>query len=310
MLYHHSHQHRKRDAFRYTGQYFDTESGTYYLRARYYNPATGRFTQQDAWANANRGDPLGLNLYCYCFGNPVRYFDPSGRTAKDVVAGVVFALDDNVLDSTSRWLLSTVLGISDRYSWDDASDYYLGRVIGDVISMAIGIGSSVAGIIDIIKAILEGAAITVSTGGVGAVVGVSVAVGEIAVGVALVAEGETATEAALHSLLDDYGKYSSANTSIPSEYQQLFENKREHIFSDKHKNKGIMQLGDSEEDIFMQIIRVINKNSAQWAEGSNEIRTVINGTETTIRFFIKNGNLINVDAYVGYSGRALGNLIP
>lgn len=25
--------------FRYTGQYFDFESGTYYLRARYYNPA-------------------------------------------------------------------------------------------------------------------------------------------------------------------------------------------------------------------------------------------------------------------------------
>jgi RHS repeat-associated protein len=33
--------------FRYCGQYFNTESGTYYLRARYYNPANGRFTQQD-----------------------------------------------------------------------------------------------------------------------------------------------------------------------------------------------------------------------------------------------------------------------
>jgi len=71
------------NAFRYAGQYFDTESGTYYLRARYYNPNTGRFTQQDAWANANRGDPLGLNLYCYCNGNPVRYFDPWGQKPGD-----------------------------------------------------------------------------------------------------------------------------------------------------------------------------------------------------------------------------------
>ena len=33
--------------FRYCGEYYDRESGTYYLRARYYNPATGRFTQED-----------------------------------------------------------------------------------------------------------------------------------------------------------------------------------------------------------------------------------------------------------------------
>ena len=33
--------------FRYAGQYFDTETGTYYLRARYYSPALGRFTQQE-----------------------------------------------------------------------------------------------------------------------------------------------------------------------------------------------------------------------------------------------------------------------
>ena len=35
--------------FRYAGQYFDSETGTYYLRARYYSPALGRFTQQDDW---------------------------------------------------------------------------------------------------------------------------------------------------------------------------------------------------------------------------------------------------------------------
>jgi len=67
--------------FRYCGEYFDAESGTIYLRARYYDPAIGRFTQQDAWEFANPGDPLSLNLYIYCYSNPVFYIDPSGNIA-------------------------------------------------------------------------------------------------------------------------------------------------------------------------------------------------------------------------------------
>ncbi|MBD5455805.1 MAG: hypothetical protein HDR23_04930 [Lachnospiraceae bacterium] len=55
----------------YTGQQYDQETGQYYLRARYYNPAVGRFTQEDTY----RGD--GLNLYAYCKNNPVLYYDPS-----------------------------------------------------------------------------------------------------------------------------------------------------------------------------------------------------------------------------------------
>ncbi len=60
--------------FRYCGQYFDTESGTYYLRARYYDPALGRFTSEDP-ANA------GLNWYTYCNCNPISYIDPFGLDA-------------------------------------------------------------------------------------------------------------------------------------------------------------------------------------------------------------------------------------
>ena len=58
--------------FLYTGQQYDRETGQYYLRARYYHPEIGRFTQEDTY----RGD--GLNLYAYCGNNPVMYYDPSG----------------------------------------------------------------------------------------------------------------------------------------------------------------------------------------------------------------------------------------
>ena len=67
--------------FLYCGEYYDAETKTYYLRARYYNPANGRFTQQDAWSFMDASDPLSLNLYTYCCNNPVMYVDPSGHDA-------------------------------------------------------------------------------------------------------------------------------------------------------------------------------------------------------------------------------------
>ena len=55
----------------YNGQYTDKETGLIYLRNRYYDPETGRFTQEDPVMD-------GLNWYAYCGNNPVNFFDPSG----------------------------------------------------------------------------------------------------------------------------------------------------------------------------------------------------------------------------------------
>jgi len=57
--------------FRYCGEYWDSETGTVYLRARYYSPRLGRFTTEDPV-----GD--GLNWYTYCSGDPVGFVDPWG----------------------------------------------------------------------------------------------------------------------------------------------------------------------------------------------------------------------------------------
>ena len=62
--------------FRYAGEQFDPVTGQYYLRARFYNPIVGRFTQEDTY----RGD--GLNLYSYVQNNPVKYIDPSGYSCE------------------------------------------------------------------------------------------------------------------------------------------------------------------------------------------------------------------------------------
>lgn len=57
-----------------------TESlvGLSYLRARYYDPSTGRFLSRDPYAGELR-DPVSLHRYLYAHANPVAFRDPSGR---------------------------------------------------------------------------------------------------------------------------------------------------------------------------------------------------------------------------------------
>ena len=45
------------NVFRYCGEYYDSESGTIYLRARYYDPTIGRFISRDSYTGKNE-DPL------------------------------------------------------------------------------------------------------------------------------------------------------------------------------------------------------------------------------------------------------------
>jgi len=62
------------NSFRYTGREFDSETGLYYYRARYYDPNVGRFLSEDplSW----NGD--GINFYPYVANNPQNYNDPWG----------------------------------------------------------------------------------------------------------------------------------------------------------------------------------------------------------------------------------------
>jgi len=62
----------------YRGEQYDGDLGLYYLRARYYNPATGRFMSRDPEDHAPTA-PNQLHKYLYAGGDPVNAFDPTGR---------------------------------------------------------------------------------------------------------------------------------------------------------------------------------------------------------------------------------------
>lgn len=56
----------------------DAETGLTFLRARYYDPATGRFISRDPLVGP-LGLPVSQNPYAYALGNPVNVRDPSGE---------------------------------------------------------------------------------------------------------------------------------------------------------------------------------------------------------------------------------------
>ena len=74
------------NTFRYTGEQYDPNLGFYYLRARYYNPATGRFPTMDTYQGRIH-EPQTLHKYLYVHADPVNLRDPSGLMAMIEVSG-------------------------------------------------------------------------------------------------------------------------------------------------------------------------------------------------------------------------------
>ena len=80
--------------FIYKSYYYDKETGLYWLSSRYYDPSIGRFITPDSIDYLDPESINGLNLYCYCYNNPIMYADPDGhmpKWAQWVVGGLAVA---------------------------------------------------------------------------------------------------------------------------------------------------------------------------------------------------------------------------
>ena len=63
----------------YKGYYYDVETQLFYCNSRYYSPELCKFISPDSVNYLDPNSINGLNLYCYCFNNPIMYADPSGH---------------------------------------------------------------------------------------------------------------------------------------------------------------------------------------------------------------------------------------
>ena len=86
---------------RYRGYYFDSDTGLYYLKSRYYDPQIARFVNADEYASSGQGI-LGCNMFAYCGNNPINRADVNGDLWKAVAILVAVAITSFILTSSTN----------------------------------------------------------------------------------------------------------------------------------------------------------------------------------------------------------------
>ncbi|MGM9900116.1 MAG: RHS repeat domain-containing protein [Bacilli bacterium] len=134
--------------FRYRGYYYDVETSLFWLSSRYYSPELCRFISPDDVSYLNLKSLNGLNLYCYCYNNPISYVDPSGHSSILVMvligtlfgAAVGFGFDAVKQLINNGWDFSEV-------DWGSAvNSAIVGGALGFSLAMGVGyLGPVIAG---------------------------------------------------------------------------------------------------------------------------------------------------------------------
>ena len=81
---------------RYRGYYFDSDTGLYYLKSRYYDPQIARFINADDYVSSGQGI-LGCNMFAYCLNSPVVHADYAGNIAGILVATLTLAASNPLI---------------------------------------------------------------------------------------------------------------------------------------------------------------------------------------------------------------------
>jgi RHS repeat-associated protein len=104
----------------FTGREEDSDNGLYYFRARYYDPAIGRFVTEDP-----KGFAAGVNFYAYCNNNGINANDPSGKisgigdfiawagikTAEYAVKGISYLAGNPMTDKQFKAMDESLMGV-------------------------------------------------------------------------------------------------------------------------------------------------------------------------------------------------------
>lgn len=118
--------------FRYRGYFWDNETGLFLVTSRYYDPETGRFISPDDISYLDPETIGGLNLYAYCWNNPVMYNQGAVSSGGLIVGSSISIGDSNsvggslsigssvsasVRNGSAPWYVQTIVGaIPDLYT--------------------------------------------------------------------------------------------------------------------------------------------------------------------------------------------------
>ncbi|MGB0064101.1 MAG: RHS repeat-associated core domain-containing protein, partial [Terracidiphilus sp.] len=132
----------------------------YYLRARYYNPTTGRFMSRDP-KDGKLTDPKSLHKYLYADGDPVNRRDPLGREA--LIEYAFMTIGKPVGECLLQDEDSIGACLVDKAK-DAAQEYWLGRIPNPGAGSAWAFGKQMGGcviaaytgIANVLNTIIEG----------------------------------------------------------------------------------------------------------------------------------------------------------
>jgi len=132
------------------GHRADPESFLTYMRARYYEPMSGRFITQDSVRD-------GANWYVYCENDPVRFVDSTGTITEafmfGLIVGFLIGLTQNLLQTGAFDFKSAALGALMGSFGGVAADYLnsqlqripqMGKIPRGLIAASGGVAAAVA----------------------------------------------------------------------------------------------------------------------------------------------------------------------
>jgi RHS repeat-associated protein len=114
------------------GMMLDATTGLYYVRARSYDPRTGRFASRDPVAGA-RSSPEALNPYTFNRNNPTIWIDPSGRISLTelMTVGVIrVTLALTATAAFAAWVSKPVKDPNSKEALEKARTYGVGVLCG------------------------------------------------------------------------------------------------------------------------------------------------------------------------------------
>ena len=133
--------------YQFTGQAsHESDFGLYFYKARWYDPALGRWTSLDTVV-PSPGNPLDWDRYSYTRNNPIKYLDPGGHTPiegddypppeEDNPLSTITVDDENgiciktanigcsgTIQSNLEWILLNTGYIRDPQFWNDLSLFF------------------------------------------------------------------------------------------------------------------------------------------------------------------------------------------